>query len=122
MSEVVVPKEILDRVDAMAKTIGTTADMLFQRLCEDSVRFGMLELGYSGIMLLMVIACVITAFKSTKHFDQFETGGRGLAMLIPSAAFGLFSLVGFLHISCFAIEHIGTPTAYAIKSLGWLFK
>lgn len=125
--ETTLPKEILDRVDALARTLGTTTEMLFGRLVDDCTRLGMLELASAaaGLALAVIggfaIRCAIKNAKvEGEEYDDYERPIVVIPMVGGCAAVFLGVFWCAAGISA-AIGHLGAPTTYAMNQLRGLF-
>ena len=121
--EAQIPQEIMARVDALAKTLGTTTEFVFQRLCEDSVRVGWL---YAiGSVVALVVAAVLAVF-GRKSYRALKAKPDGFdEPMFVWFPFGLAIVLVLMLCAAStekAINRLGAPTSYAITTLKGLFQ
>ena len=128
--ELQLPKEVLDRVDALAAKVGTTVERLWPAL----VRW---ELGQAwaavGVWLLLVTATIVLACRAGRQhareaaayqkahehstYDSMDWSPRVVIPLVASCVIGLITLLATLANAVPVIGTLVSPEAAALRAL-----
>lgn len=123
--------EILTRLDALAKTVGTTVSELFNALRGDAIRLGTIQIVLFGVLGLICLALTIILarilFRNlTQGKINFDSDGptpegfKNGVMVVLGIACTIFTIVCAVNMVK-GIEYVGAPTSYAVEQLKGIF-